>query len=102
MQVCHNPVRHDHLTETSQASASSSKVANLESHATVIPLRANETEGPDPRGPSGRWGLWAVPFRPGVIPSRAPKISVCTFSAGTPHVESPSRIFCKNDGGPHK
>ena len=57
MQVWQTPVRHDHLTGTSHASASSCKLPNLRSHATVIPLRANETEGPAPRGPSGMRGV---------------------------------------------
>jgi len=54
MQVWQTPVRHDHLTGTSHASASSSKLANFASQAAVIPLRANETGGPDPGGPGGR------------------------------------------------
>src|SRR5271166_249490 len=34
--------------------------------------------------------------------SSAPKISVCAFPASTPQVLSPSRMFCKNEGGPHR
>ena len=31
-----------------------------------------------------------------------PKISVCTFWASTPQFPSPSRIFFKNEDGPHR
>src|ERR1700681_3368052 len=54
MQVWQTPDRHDHLTGTSHASASSSKLPNFGFQAAVIPLRANETGGPDPGGPWGR------------------------------------------------
>jgi hypothetical protein len=44
-QVWQTPVRQDHFTGTSQASANSSKLWNLEFHGTVRPLRVNETLG---------------------------------------------------------
>ncbi len=50
------PLRHDHLTGTSQASASSSRLRNAGSHGTVRLLRLNETAGPDPGCPAGRVG----------------------------------------------
>src|SRR5262249_35957114 len=57
MQVWHTPVRQDHLTGTSHASASSSKLWYFGSHGVVIPLRANETDTPDPGGPGGKCGV---------------------------------------------
>src|SRR5215469_2564769 len=102
MQVWQTPVRHDHLTVTSHASANSSKLANLESHATVRPLRANEIERPDPGGPCGRCGVWPTFTMPGVVHSRAPKTSICTFPSGTPQFRSPSRMLSRNDDGPHR
>ncbi len=52
-QVWQTPVRHDHCTGTSQASANSSKLENREFHGTVSPLRVNETCGPMPGSPAG-------------------------------------------------
>ena len=52
-QVWHTPVRHDHRTGTSQASANSSKLEYRESHGTVSPLRVNEIRGPAPGSPEG-------------------------------------------------
>src|SRR5579862_3619249 len=102
MQVWQTPARQDNLTGTSHASASSSKLPNFGSQEVVIPLRTNATEGPDPGGPFGRCGARATCFKPGVIASREPKVSVCTLPAGTPQFLSPSCISRKNDEGPHR
>ena len=53
-QVWHTPVRHDHRTETSQASASSRMLADSLRHRTVRPDRTNETSGPVPGSPLRR------------------------------------------------
>jgi len=82
----------DHLAGTSHASANSSKLPNLRSQATVIPLRANETDGPDPGEPLGRCGVRSTRAMPGVMLSRVPKISMGTCSAGTPQFCNPSRM----------
>src|SRR5260370_9965268 len=55
-QVWHTPVRQDQRTGTSQASASSSRLWNLESQKTVRPARANEILSPSPAGPAGASG----------------------------------------------
>jgi hypothetical protein len=55
-QVWHTPVRHDHFTGTSQASASSSRLRHEGSQPIVSPLRTNETRGPGPGGPGGGCG----------------------------------------------
>src|SRR5262245_37456910 len=102
MHMWHTPVRHDHLAGTSHASANSSKLRNFASHATAIPLRANEIDGPDPGGPCGRCGVRSTPDMPGLILSRAPKISMCMCSAGTLQLRNPLRMFSKNEDGPHK
>src|SRR5580698_2317987 len=52
-QVWQTPVRQDQRTGTSQASASSSKLENRESHDTVRPLLVNEIRGPIPGSPAG-------------------------------------------------
>src|SRR4051812_38862402 len=66
-QVWQTPVRQDQRTGTSQASASSSRLWNLGSQATVRPARANDTRGPSPGGPAGACGSGRVTsFTPGV------------------------------------
>jgi hypothetical protein len=84
------PIRHDHRTGTSHASASSSKLANFGSPAVVIPLRANDRRARSWR--PGRCGVGTTPAIPGVIASREPKISVRTFSASTTQFRSPWRM----------
>ena len=75
--VWQTPVRHDHRTGTSQASASSSRLSNGAPHRTWRPLRANETCGPAPGCPDGRCGgRCGEAATPGVIDGAAPKISV--------------------------
>src|SRR5215470_6053172 len=55
-QVWQTPVRQDHRTGTSHASASSSRLWYLASQGNVSPLRAKETCGPKPAGPAGKCG----------------------------------------------
>src|SRR5215469_14809190 len=51
--VWQTPVRHDHFTRTSQASANSSRLWYVGLHGTSRPLRAKETMGPGPVAPAG-------------------------------------------------
>ena len=75
-QVWQTPVRQDHLTGTSQASASSNKLWKRESHGTVSPLRVNEIRGPGPGGHEGECGESREDGTiPGVIDSSGPKTS---------------------------
>src|SRR5207248_956664 len=55
-QVWQTPVRQDHLTGTSHASASSSRLWYFASQGNVSPLRAKEICGPKPAGPAGKCG----------------------------------------------
>src|SRR3954453_8611893 len=76
-QVWQTPVRQDQRTGTSQASASSSRLWNLESQQTVRPARANEIRGPSLGDPAGACGSWrGASFTPGVIGLPEPKTSV--------------------------
>src|SRR5271154_2956018 len=76
-QVWQTPVRHDHRRGTSQASASSSKLENRESHETVSPLRINEICGPIPGSPAGGCpGGREDRAIPGVIGASGPNTSV--------------------------
>src|SRR5271154_5820117 len=84
-QVWQTPVRQDHRTGTSQASASSSRLWNLVSQETVRPARANEILGPmrgdpvgDPAGACAR--RRGASSTPGVMDLPEPKISVWTRS----------------------
>jgi len=75
--VWHTPVRHDHLTGMSHASASARRLWHPGSQRTVRPLRANETSGPRPGGPGGGCGArFGAPTTPGVTDWPGPKISV--------------------------
>src|SRR5271157_2026563 len=74
-QVWQTPVRQDQRTGTSQASASSSRLWNLESHETVRPARAKEILGPSPGDPAGACGRRrGAFFTPGVMDWPEPKI----------------------------
>src|SRR5580704_1522574 len=89
--IWQTPVRHDHRTGTSQASASSNRLWNFESQETVRPARANEIVGPSPEDPVGAWGSRrGAFFTPGVTDSPEPKISVWTRSRTTPQSPSPA------------
>src|SRR5947209_11752030 len=67
-QVWQTPVRQDQRTGTSHASASSSRLWNLGSQATVRPVRAKETLGPSPGGPAGACGSGrGTSFTPGLM-----------------------------------
>src|SRR6266702_2353603 len=66
-QVWQTPVRQDHRTGTSHASASSSRLWYFASQGKVIPLRAKETCGPKPAGSAGKCGECVSAFIPGVI-----------------------------------
>src|SRR5215510_9063677 len=75
-QVWQTPVRQDQRTGTSQASASSSKLWNLESQFTVRPARAKEIVGPSPVEPSRACGsLRGISFTPGVMGLPEPNVS---------------------------
>ena len=67
-----NPVRQDQRVGTSQASASSSRLAYAGSHGTDRPLRANAISGPWPGVPVGRCGgRAATGAMPGVSSRRS-------------------------------
>src|SRR5208337_2593949 len=88
-QAWQTPVRQDQRTGTSQASASSSRLWNLESQETVSPARAKEMLGPSPGDPAGPCGSRrGASFTPGVMDSPEPKISVWTRSRATPQPPS--------------
>src|SRR5262245_61288910 len=76
-QVWQTPVRQDHRTGTSQASASSSRLWNFDSQETVSPARANEILGPSPGEPAGACGARrGASFTPGMSGLPEPNISV--------------------------
>src|SRR5215467_3386612 len=75
-QVWQTPVRQDHRTGTSHASASSSRLWYFTSQGKVTPLRAKDTCGPNPAGPAGKCGACVSAFIPGVMASSVPNISV--------------------------
>jgi hypothetical protein len=54
----------------------------------VIPLRANETEGPAPASPGGWSGVCSTRTMPGVMPSRAEDFHVYVLGRHTPALES--------------
>src|SRR6516165_6999225 len=90
-QVWQTPVRHDHRTGTSHASASSSRLRNSDRQRTFNPLRANETRGPVPSGPARVWGGGGSEgATPGVIGGAEPKISVWMRLAETPQPVRPA------------
>src|SRR5262245_12791238 len=75
-QVWQTPVRHDHFTETSQASANSSRLGYAGLHATSKPLRAKETIGPGPGAAAGGCGSRAGALEiPGVTDCSGPNTS---------------------------
>src|SRR6516165_11494755 len=81
--VWQTPVRHDHFTRTSQASANSSRLWYVGLHGTSRPLRAKETMGPGPAAPSGGCGGWEGALQiPGVTDSSGPKTSWCNRPLG--------------------
>src|SRR6516165_8485104 len=102
-QVWQTPVRHDQRTGTSQASASSSRLWNLESQGTVRPARANEILGPSPGEPAGACGNRRdTSFTPGIMDLPEPKISVWMRSWATPQPPSPAVKSARKTGGPHR
>src|SRR5271165_4146925 len=102
-QVWQTSVRQDHLTGTSQASASSSRLWNLRSQETVRPARANEILGPLPGDPAGACGSRrGAFFTPGVRDLPEPKISVWTRSRATPQPPSPAVQSSRKAGGPQR
>src|SRR5271166_5854830 len=102
-QVWQTPVRQDHLTGTSQASASSSRLWNLGSQATVRPARAKEILGPLPGNPAGACGdRRGTSFTPGVMALPEPKISVWTRSRATPQPPRPAVKSLRKAAGPHR
>src|SRR5215813_10902657 len=102
-QVWQTPVRHDQRTGTSQASASSSRLWNLESQGTVRPARANEILGPSPGEPAGACGSRrGTSSTPGVMDLPEPKISVWMQSWTTPQAPSPAVKSSRKVGGPQR
>src|SRR4029077_13071569 len=102
-QVWQTPVRQDQRTGTSQASASSNRLWNLEFQETVSPARANEILGPSPTGPAGACGgRRGTSATPGVMDLPEPKTSVWMRSCATPLSASPAVKSARNAGGPHK
>src|SRR5271168_227595 len=99
-QVWQTPVRHDHRTGTSQASASSIKLWNIGPHRTLRPLRPKETSAPEPEGPAGKCGgRLGEAAMPGVMDGPAPKPSVWMRSGATPQAARPAvRSLMKVDG----
>src|SRR6185369_432880 len=102
-QVWQTPVRQDQRTGTSQASASSSRFWNAESHETVRPARAKDTFGPAPGDPGGacgrrRGGL----FTPGAMDSPEPNTSEWMRSRATPQLPRPVVKSSRNPAGPHR
>src|SRR3954452_16949749 len=101
--VWHTPVRQDHLTGTSQASASSSRLGKDASHVTVRLLRLNDTDGPAPGAPAGACGERAgTPAMPGVIAAAGPKTSVLIRSGAAPRAVRAAAMSCMNGPGPHR
>src|SRR5215472_12456752 len=102
-QVWQTPVRQDQRIGTSQASASSSRLWNLESQGTVRPARANEILGPSPKEPAGTCGSrFGISATPGVMDLPKPKISVWLRSWTTPQPPSPAVKSLRSAGGPHR
>src|SRR5271157_5534765 len=101
--VWQTPVRQDHRTGMSQASANSNRLWNLGSQETVRPARANEISGPllgDPAAACGSRG--GTFFTPGVIGSPEPNTSVWTRLRATPQLPSPAVKSSRKAGGPHR
>src|ERR1700722_8586830 len=70
------PVRQDHLTGTSQASANSRRLPYREPQGTERPLRVKEIFGPVPTLPEGGCGgTDAVLAIPGVMEDSTPNVS---------------------------
>src|SRR6266404_4698140 len=74
-QLWQTPVRHDHRTGTSHASASSRRFWNTGAQRTLRPLRAKDTSGPVPTGSAGGCGgLSGAAAIPGVRDGPAPDV----------------------------
>src|SRR5262245_282277 len=99
-QLWQTPVRHDHRTDMSHASASSSRDSKVDPQRTSMPLRENETNGPVPGGPAGGCGgCRGEAASPGVWDGPAPKISVWMRLGATPQAARPVlRLLMKADG----
>ena len=101
--VWQTPVRHDHFTGTSQASANSSRLWYAGFHDASTLLRAKETIGPGPGAPAGRCGGSAGAFAiPGVTASSGPKTSWCNRSLATPQRLRSWVKLRRNVGGPQR
>src|SRR5581483_577876 len=102
-QLWHTPVRQDQRTGTSQASASSSKLAYDGPQQTLRPLRANDTMGPGPREPAGACGRgFADAAMPGVSDGPAPNNSVWIRSGATPNAWRADVRSLMKVAGPHR
>ena len=100
-QVWQTPVRQDQRTGTSQASASSNRLWNLELQGTVSPARANEILGPSPTGPAGAWGgRCSASATPGVMDLPEPKTSVWMRSCPTQPIGKSGGEVRKERGWP--
>src|SRR5262249_3052651 len=99
--VWQTPVRHDHRTGTSHASASSSRLLNSDPQRTFKPLRANDTSGPVPGGPAGVCGGGGgEATTPGVLGGAEPKFSMWIRLAATPQPARPAVRSLIKAGGP--
>src|ERR1700722_316371 len=97
------PVRHDHLTGISQASAKSRRWAKRPSQGTVRPLRVKETLGPVPTSPAGGWGAREVLLAiPGVMEDPAPNTSEWMQEPGTPQDFNWAVRPVRKPGGPQR
>src|SRR5215472_18810649 len=103
MQVWQTPVLQDHLTGTSHASASSSKLRNWTSQRTLSPLRAKDTRGPVPFRLSGGCGEGRLASTtPDLLASTEPKISVWIDPGAAPQVRRPAVKSRMKRGGPQR
>src|SRR6516164_705327 len=102
-QVWQTPVRQAQRTGTSQASANSSRLWNLESQEAVRPARAKEILGPLPGDPAGACGgRRGTSFTPGVMGLPEPKISVWTRPRASPQLARPAVSSSRKAAGPHR
>src|SRR5215510_436036 len=89
-QVWHTPLRHDHLTGTEHASASSKSERKRLSQRGATPLLRKVTLGPVPWSPAGNGGAGlAVSTPPGGNALAGQKPWVCTRDGSTRHAFGP-------------
>src|SRR5271163_2778002 len=102
-QLWQTPVRQDHRTGTSHASANSRMLWNAGPHRTLRPVRAKDTSGPVPTVPAGACGgLSGAAATPGVLAGPAPNVSLWIRLAATPQVARLAVRSVMKAGGPHR